>query len=117
MIRNSSLVSRRPGIHISYARRSCYYSCRRLASSTLDQPLVTMHLTSVDEALLAGEAGEAARFAMQVLVAFARAVGAASLLDISRAHIDGCLYHGEVNLDFVERMVAGGGRVRVPTTL
>ena len=39
-----------------------------------------------------------------------------SLLDISRAHIDGCLYHGEVNLDFVERMVAGGGRA-VPTTL
>src|SRR5690606_6167359 len=36
---------------------------------------------------------------------------------VSGAHIDGCLYHGQVNLDFVERLVAGGGRVRVPTTL
>jgi predicted aconitase len=44
-------------------------------------------------------------------------VGARALLDIAGAHIDGCLYHGEVSLDFVERLVAGGGRVRVPTTL
>jgi predicted aconitase len=54
---------------------------------------------------------------MRTLVSFARALGAESLLDITRAHIDGCLYHGQVSLDFVERMVAGGGRVRVPTTL
>ena len=67
--------------------------------------------------MLHGERGEAARFAMQLLVAFSRAVGAGSLLDITRAHIDGCLYHGRVNLDFVERLVAGGGHVRVPTTL
>ena len=33
------------------------------------------------------------------------------------AHIDGCLYHGQVSLDFVERLAGGGGRVRVPTTL
>ncbi len=63
------------------------------------------------------EGGPADAFAMQILVAFARAIGARSLLDITRAHIDGCLYHGQVSLDFVERMVAGGGRVRVPTTL
>lgn len=54
---------------------------------------------------------------MRTLVAFAAAVGAPSLIDISRAHIDGCLYHGQVSLDFVDRLVAGGARVRVPTTL
>lgn len=54
---------------------------------------------------------------MKLLVAFAEAVGARRLLDISRAHIDGCLYHGQVNVDFVERLVALGGAVRVPTTL
>ncbi|CAN5767535.1 aconitase X [soil metagenome] len=54
---------------------------------------------------------------MQILVAFSEAVGAPSLLDISRAHIDGCLYHGQVSLDFVERLVSTGGRVRVPTSL
>lgn len=67
--------------------------------------------------MLAGELGDAAGFAMRLLVAFADAVGARELLDISGAHIDGCLYHGQVNLDFVERLVAGGGRARVPTTL
>lgn len=67
--------------------------------------------------MLDGDGGSAGAFAMQILAAFARAIGARSLLDITRAHIDGCLYHGQVSLDFVERIVAGGGRVRVPTTL
>jgi predicted aconitase len=39
------------------------------------------------------------------------------LLDVSRAHVDGCLYHGQASLDFVERLVAENGRVRIPTTL
>ena len=54
---------------------------------------------------------------MKLLVSFAGALGAGSLLDITGAHIDGCLYHGQASLDFVERLVAGGGRVKVPTTL
>ena len=74
-------------------------------------------LTPDDRAWLHGEQGDAGAFAMRLLVAFADSVGAPALLDVSGAHIDGCLYHGQVNLDFVERMVAGGGRVRVPTTL
>jgi predicted aconitase len=74
-------------------------------------------LTPGDQAMLRGDDGPAAAFAMQILVSFAEAVGAGALLDITRAHIDGCLYHGQVSLDFVERLVAGGGRVRVPTTL
>jgi predicted aconitase len=78
---------------------------------------VDLRLTEADRAMLAAQEGSAARFAMQILVAFARAVGASRLIDITRAHIDGCLYHGQVSLDFVERLVAGGGRVRVPTTL
>jgi hypothetical protein len=78
---------------------------------------VSCRLTSLDRSMLDGEHGEAAAFAMRLLVAFADSVGAAILLDITGAHIDGCLYHGQVSLDFVERMVSGGGRVRVPTTL
>jgi predicted aconitase len=74
-------------------------------------------LSADESAVLNGESGDAAAFAMQVLARFAAAVGAPSLLEITRAHIDGCLYHGQVNLDFVERLVAGGGRVRVPTSL
>lgn len=76
-----------------------------------------MTLSPADRAMLRGELGEAAACAMQVLVSFSEAVGAGSLLDIARAHIDGCLYHGQASVDFVERLVSGGGRVRVPTTL
>ncbi|MEZ5287322.1 MAG: aconitase X [Vicinamibacterales bacterium] len=74
-------------------------------------------LSEADLAMQHGELGATAAVGMQVLSAFAAAVGAPALLDISRAHIDGCLYHGEASLDFAERLVAGGGRVRVPTTL
>src|SRR5512140_2485194 len=76
-----------------------------------------IRLTEGDEAMLRGAVDETTAFAMQILTSFARAVGAPALLDISRAHIDGCLYHGQVSLDFVERLIAGGGHVRVPTTL
>ena len=76
-----------------------------------------LELSTFDESLLRGESCQADAFAMQILVAFSRAVQAPALIDITRAHIDGCLYHGQASLDFVERLVAGGGRVRVPTTL
>ncbi|WP_315918175.1 aconitase X catalytic domain-containing protein [Mesorhizobium sp. SP-1A] len=78
---------------------------------------MTLSLAAQDRAMLAGEAGEAASFAMRILCAFSEAMGAPELLDISRAHIDGCLYHGQVSLDFVERLAGHGGKVRVPTTL
>lgn len=78
---------------------------------------MSLALSDDDKSLLNGDGGAAAAIAMKTLVAFAEALGAPSLLDVSRAHIDGCLYHGRVSLDFVERLVAGGGRVRIPTTL
>ena len=74
-------------------------------------------LTPSDKSMLNGEAGAAAASAMQILVAFSEAISAPALLDISRAHIDGCLYHGQVSLDFVEHLVSRKGKVRVPTTL
>ncbi|MBA3298008.1 MAG: aconitase X catalytic domain-containing protein [Acidobacteria bacterium] len=78
---------------------------------------MTLHLDTSDVSLLHGDGGAAAAFAMQILVSFAEAVAAPALLDVTRAHVDGCLYHGQVSLDFVERLVSSGGRVRVPTSL
>lgn len=72
---------------------------------------------AIDDALLNGEFGEASAFAMRLLVKFGEALGAKRFIDIVGAHIDGCLYHGQVSLDFVDRLVALDGRVRVPTTL
>lgn len=76
-----------------------------------------MRLTDSDRAMLGGEAGGAAAIAMELVVASGEAVGALELIDISGAHVDSCLYHGEVSLDFAERLVGEGGAVSVPTTL
>ena len=77
----------------------------------------TVALTDRDRAMLAGKSGEAAAVAMRILVTMAGVYGAERLLDIEGAHIDGCLYHGDSGVDFAELLVAGGARVRVPTTL
>lgn len=74
-------------------------------------------LTTEDQAMLDGEHGEASRFAMRILLGQARVVGADRLIDVTSAHIDGCLYHGQVSLDFAERLVAGEAKVRIPSTL
>jgi predicted aconitase len=77
----------------------------------------TLTLTDDDRAALDGERGGAARFAMRVLTHTAEAMGAERLLDVSSAHIDGCLYHGRAGLDFAKRLADEGAQVRVPTTL
>ena len=61
--------------------------------------------------------GDGAAFAMRLVVRAAEATGATRLIDITRAHVDSCLYHGEASLDFVNRLVDGRARVAVPTTL
>ncbi|MGB8361179.1 MAG: aconitase X catalytic domain-containing protein, partial [Acidimicrobiia bacterium] len=76
-----------------------------------------MRLDEADRATLAGEAGDARRMAMELLVAVGDAIGAPGLLDISSAHIDGCLYHGLAGLDFARKLATAGGSVSVPTTL
>ena len=76
-----------------------------------------MELTERDQAMLAGEMGEATQMAMRILVTMAGVYGAERLLDIESAHIDGCLYHGYSGLEFAERLAAGRARVVVPTTL
>jgi predicted aconitase len=78
---------------------------------------MALDLSPLDRELLGGAHGAGAAFAMRLLVRFADAVDARSFLDIEAAHVDGCLYHGRASLDFGERMIDLGGKVRVPTTL
>jgi predicted aconitase len=78
---------------------------------------IDIEFTDRDRALLQGSQGGAAALAMRILVRSAALMGAERLLDITGAHIDGCLYHGQASLDFAERMVREGGSVVVPTTL
>ena len=67
--------------------------------------------------MLHGDEGPAVQMAMRILTTMAGVYGAERLLDITSAHIDGCLYHGYSGLAFARRLVEGGARVRVPTTL
>lgn len=74
-------------------------------------------LSPADMAMRDGAHGEAAALAMRVLIRSAAVMGAPRLIDVTSAHIDGCLYHGQASLDFVDQLVAGQGRVVIPTTL
>jgi len=74
-------------------------------------------LAARDREMLDGEHGEAARFAMSVVVRAAAAVGAETLLSVEQAHIDACALRSRSSLDLIGHLVEGGGRVSVSTTL
>jgi len=74
-------------------------------------------LTDGDQAMLNGDRGPASQLAMSILVRMAPVYGAATLMDITQAHIDSTLYLGDATLEFAERLASLGARVAVPTTL
>lgn len=76
-----------------------------------------IELSRRDQELLDGAHGKAAQVAMQIVLRMARLQGARELIDITQAHIDGCIYTGPASLRFAERLVQWGARVQVPTTL
>src|SRR5258708_30221115 len=55
--------------------------------------------------------------AARIVAEAARLMGAASLIPVESAHIDGCLYHGDSGVHFAERLIELGGKVAVPTAL
>jgi len=78
---------------------------------------VTVDLTPDEQAMLDGGHGPGVAFAMRVVVALAEAQQAPRLVEVTAAHIDSCLYHGQASLDFVRRLGELGATVQVPTTL
>ena len=77
----------------------------------------SINLTETDQALLEGAHGKAAQVAMHIVLRMAELQGARSLVDVTQAHIDGCIYTGPASLRFAEQLVQWGATVRVPTTL
>ena len=77
----------------------------------------SVELSEHDLALLDGQYGKAAQVAMRIILQMAELQGAPALLDVTQAHIDGCIYTGPASLRFAEQLVQWGARVRVPTTL
>lgn len=89
-----------------------------VASLAEQRPFSTqLSLSESDQALLDGAQGKAAQVAMQLVLRMAELQGASELLDVTQAHIDGCIYTGPASLRFAEQLVAWGAKVRVPTTL
>lgn len=78
---------------------------------------MALNLSDRDQLMLDGDFGVAVQMAMRILVTMAGVYDAQQLLDIESAHIDGCLYHGDSGIDFAEKLIDGGARVVVPTTL
>jgi predicted aconitase/predicted aconitase with swiveling domain len=76
-----------------------------------------IELSEFDHALLNGAHGKAAQMAMQIVLRLAELQGAQRLIDVSQAHIDGCIYTGPASLRFAQQLVQWGAKVRVPTTL
>ncbi len=79
--------------------------------------VTTMRLTTEEQAIARGALGEAAGMAMRIVIEATEFLGGTQLVEISSAHIDGCLYHGDGGVEFAERLVSGDAKVRVPTTL
>jgi predicted aconitase len=54
---------------------------------------------------------------MRLVCEAARLLGAERLIEVTSAHIDGALYHGDSGTLFAEHLVAGGAKVAVRSTL
>ena len=76
-----------------------------------------LHLEQNDLALLDGSKGAACEVAMKIVCRMAEMYGANKLIDVTRAHIDSCVYTGPAGLDFAIKLKEMGAKVCVPTTL
>lgn len=76
-----------------------------------------LSLDEQDRAILDGRCGEAAALAMRIVAKTAQLMGAEKLISVASAHIDGALYHGDSGTLFAEKLVEGGAKIVIPSTL
>ncbi|RUX34808.1 DUF521 domain-containing protein [Mesorhizobium sp. M2A.F.Ca.ET.042.01.1.1] len=76
---------------------------------------MSLALSPEEQAIAASQDG--AGMAMRIVAESARLLGAPGLIPIASAHIDGALYHGDSGTLFAERLVEGGTKVAVRSTL
>jgi hypothetical protein len=78
-----------------------------------------MKLTREEQAWLTGEAGNALKRAMEILVALGKIYGAKRLIPVASVQISGVSYRnlGSAGLNFLQGWAEEGAHVRVPTTL
>jgi predicted aconitase len=78
---------------------------------------MSLDLSEEEKAIAAGNRGEGAAMAMRILAEMGHLLGAPRLIPVLSAHIDGALYHGDSGVHFAERLVAGGAKVAIPSSL
>jgi hypothetical protein len=78
---------------------------------------MSLKLTAEEQAIAGGRDGKGSAMAMRIVIEAARLLGAARLIPIASAHIDGALYHGDSGTLFAEALVKGGAKVAVRSTL
>lgn len=78
---------------------------------------MSLNLSPDEINILNGHSGAGAAMAMRIVSETARLFGAERLIPVASAHIDGALYHGDSGTLFAEKLLAGGARVAVPSTL
>lgn len=94
----------------------------RIEAGALSVPLKPLDSADLvlgddDREMLSGGQGAAVQLAMEMICTMAASQGAEGLVDVTRGHIDGCIYASPANLRFAEAMVKLGARVRIPTTM
>ncbi|QRZ14998.1 DUF521 domain-containing protein [Paracoccus methylovorus] len=104
------------------ARKSCRITAGLIAAGDLTIAVPapaasSLELTKQDRAILDGRDGVACAQAMRIICAMAAQQGAERLVDVTQAHIDGCIYASPANLTFAERMAEMGAKVKIPTTM
>ncbi|MCB9946988.1 MAG: DUF521 domain-containing protein [Rhodospirillaceae bacterium] len=97
-------------------------TAERIEAGDLSLPLTplsggNLDLADGDRAMLDGRDGAAVRLAMETICTMAAVQGADRLTDVSRVHIDGCIYASPACLTFAEAMAGMGAKVRIPTTM
>jgi hypothetical protein len=78
-----------------------------------------MHLTNLEEKMLAGEEGYAVQKNMQILTALGDIFGADKMIPVSSVQVAGVSYYnlGDAGLEYLETLAGKGARARVKTTL
>ena len=71
-----------------------------------------MKLSPEEQAMLDGAEGDAVATSMRIIIDMGKLLGATSLVRITSAHIDGCLFHGKSGVDFAEMLVAQGAKIK-----
>ncbi|RPI27110.1 MAG: DUF521 domain-containing protein [Chloroflexota bacterium] len=90
-----------------------------MTTSSLQSTANILKLTPGQLDMLAGGQGRSVRKAMEILAALGEIYGAGRMAPVASVQIAGVSYDnlGEAGLSWLEEMAAGGGKVRVLTTL